>query len=1071
MLSRPTILALLLLIVSPAIALMHPHAPAVGVQAHASAAPVAVGADVVPCCGCPPASDPTTTVNGGWVSSRHAVFTIDPPSAGNFSAHGSGWTPTAHGHVLPNGSFWLEFSDGNRSTGTFTNASHYGTTLCWWTRLEWAAPPAGYSAGDQWCKVNSAGCSAPPAPPPAPPAPSKPLPPIQQLYPMLHGGSFSGASVASSPDPLVGYRWDASTIAKSTFQEFRRQPVQLLGEASATFVGASSLLNSTTGSMHVSGVGSVAFDFGSECAGWLQFRSPDLHLPSSSITVLMSSSEYPLPQQTTTFGASTNNNMGNCSAPATSLGNGTFQLQLNPELYDGLRYGWLYVRAGKGNFQPFTITEFTAVCQVLPINYADRAFEASGPAGAGAKWLEEVWYTSTYTTRVDLLEQGFGSILMDRGDRISWTGDAHIAQKAALSGFGGDFGTAFVKRNCIRTQGGDNGIISYDMYFVLSAVDYFLHSKDDAALASWGSLIEQKFETAISFWAADLNGSNPSAGFQGHDDRLGSGLGADSYETRDGSGEEMRGYYKMLSIRAAREYARAVAQCGTCNSTMRAAAVSLDAEFAGYFARNRSLITTNYGIHAATNAVLTSLTTPAEEQHIYEALLSNPAHVCSFAPFNTYFILEAASRLRLSGGRKQAMQVALQIVHRCFYGMNRLGATTYWEVFVPTWVSLFESEATKPGSSIPNGDNGFTSHCHPWSSGAAPWLTHAVAGLQPISAGWSNFSVQPFLDPTVKGPFLLSAVRGVQTLPGDRAIVAEFACVVGGGTSGNLTVPANTTAGIVAVPLCGCSAVGTKLTLNGKPVAAGGVEIGDDCLIVRDLAVGHYKILIVATATQDSVLPTPASATNPSYRDRFISADYTTRGKWRTDGGYGTAGHLMWSWANASVNDQRLPPFISAVELVFPNTWSTYIFPGPATLNWISPTNGSCTADPRALEPSDPSNASACAGLGAQTGTLTATLDIIGEKNRAVNVTLFAVDYDRLGRRFIVDVREYQTGSGNLQLAAPTQYVDNCTEGVYLTWEVHLPVRLRISQVAPRSMVSGDLPVDAQTAFSALFFQ
>ena len=34
-----------------------------------------------------------------------------------------------------------------------------------------------------------------------------------------------------------------------------------------------------------------------------------------------------------------------------------------------------------------------------------------------------------YTTRVDMLPGGFGSILMDRGDRISWTGDAHLAQK------------------------------------------------------------------------------------------------------------------------------------------------------------------------------------------------------------------------------------------------------------------------------------------------------------------------------------------------------------------------------------------------------------------------------------------------------------------------------------------------------------------------------------------------------------------------------------------------------------------------------------------------------------------
>ena len=57
----------------------------------------------------------------------------------------------------------------------------------------------------------------------------------------------------------------------------------------------------------------------------------------------------------------------------------------------------------------------------------------------------------------------FGSILMDRGDRISWTGDAHLAQKAALAGFGGDVGTEMVYQNLLRTRGNDNGVISCDM--------------------------------------------------------------------------------------------------------------------------------------------------------------------------------------------------------------------------------------------------------------------------------------------------------------------------------------------------------------------------------------------------------------------------------------------------------------------------------------------------------------------------------------------------------------------------------------------------------------------------------
>ena len=46
---------------------------------------------------------------------------------------------------------------------------------------------------------------------------------------------------------------------------------------------------------------------------------------------------------------------------------------------------------------------------------------------------------------------------MDRGDRISWTGDAHLAQKAALAGFGGAFGSQMVQANTERTKAVDNG--------------------------------------------------------------------------------------------------------------------------------------------------------------------------------------------------------------------------------------------------------------------------------------------------------------------------------------------------------------------------------------------------------------------------------------------------------------------------------------------------------------------------------------------------------------------------------------------------------------------------------------
>lgn len=84
------------------------------------------------------------------------------------------------------------------------------------------------------------------------------------------------------------------------------------------------------------------------------------------------------------------------------------------------------------------------------------------------KTCEPLLLLSAYSHQ--LMRMRLLSILLHShsGDRISWTGDAHLAQKAALVAFGGDHGTRMVRDNTVRTQGVDNGIISYDMYFVLS---------------------------------------------------------------------------------------------------------------------------------------------------------------------------------------------------------------------------------------------------------------------------------------------------------------------------------------------------------------------------------------------------------------------------------------------------------------------------------------------------------------------------------------------------------------------------------------------------------------------------
>ena len=120
---------------------------------------------------CNPGGDPTATVNGAWKAPDGAVYSIAQPTDGSFAAAGPGWSTQTHGHVFPNGTFWLSIVSGMESdataAGVFKNSSAW-EKLCWWTTISWTVPPPGVAASDTWCKVGSPGCKAPPGPPPPP---------------------------------------------------------------------------------------------------------------------------------------------------------------------------------------------------------------------------------------------------------------------------------------------------------------------------------------------------------------------------------------------------------------------------------------------------------------------------------------------------------------------------------------------------------------------------------------------------------------------------------------------------------------------------------------------------------------------------------------------------------------------------------------------------------------------------------------------------------------------------------------------------------------------------------------
>lgn len=74
--------------------------------------------------------------------------------------------------------------------------------------------------------------------------------------------------------------------------------------------------------------------------------------------------------------------------------------------------------------------------------------------------LNCILYMSAYNTKANFTNY-FGAILMNRGDRHSWTGDSYPAQAASLPAFAN---YDFVLKNLYSTAERPNGIESYELY-------------------------------------------------------------------------------------------------------------------------------------------------------------------------------------------------------------------------------------------------------------------------------------------------------------------------------------------------------------------------------------------------------------------------------------------------------------------------------------------------------------------------------------------------------------------------------------------------------------------------------
>jgi hypothetical protein len=792
--------------------------------------------------------------------------------------------------------------------------------------------------------------------------------PISQPYPYVQSGSFSGEAVSESPDPLVAYRWPNPQISDG-LEIYLQKPMFVSADATAAFENLESLTGDSP-NVTVKGVGFIRIDFGRENAAWLEFDSPDL-----IGSVEMSVSEY---NQPNTFLKKT--------AVPKKYGN-TYRLELNSELYEGVRFGFIHVQSFQ---KAWHITDVRLVCQIRSTNY-------NGSFSCSDSMLTRIWYTGAYTVKLNLLKDYLGAILMERGDRFSWTGDAYPAQAASLVAFGN---YDFVKKNLAYTSTQSNGIKSYALYWVLSLIDYYKYTGDANTLNTYVSNACSKLDDAYSAY-----GTNPNLEFYGWDERLGAGFAHSNIL-------ENQNAYKMLSIRVWKEFAEIMDALG--RTDLRDKYTNYANEKITALKKNAAWHQ-NYGLHAGTDAITTDLLTGDEKNILFEKNFTDRLNRISLSPFNQYFVIQALALLN-------KYDDAFSSIQDLWGDMIKNGGTTFYEIYRPSW-----NEIAAANDPVPNGQCGFTSLCHPWGAGVTKWLSEEVLGIKPTSPGFATFDILPHLGTT------LSYVNGKTPTPfGDITVSFDV-------DSGNysVTLPVGTT-GRIGIPKNGKDISSVKI--NNETVwedtfysfnGIGNASQDDLFVYLTDVQPGTYPM----TVAYSGASAPPYSEPTVIYPAECIGIDSTTGGNW--GGVYGKDGFVLCNYNGNGQDKKSLPSYVSGVSYY-------KIFGNQQPQNHVWEANSN---EKRALAPTDmndfPRKATCLYAMGGDQieCTFTSTVSIVGTHD--YNVSLYFLDWDKTGREISVEMFDAKT----LNLIAPVQIVKNSTGGAYLKFSYNQSATFRINIV------------------------
>ncbi|MBT4511143.1 MAG: hypothetical protein HOC20_02865 [Chloroflexi bacterium] len=545
-------------------------------------------------------------------------------------------------------------------------------------------------------------------------------------------------------------------------------------------------------------------------------------------------------------------------------------------------------------------------------------------------------------------------------------------------------------------------------------LDYYRYTGDTATLQRYLPNVKAKLKDALNVY-----GKKPRLGYYGWDDRLGAGF-------EDHSCSENQKAYKMLTIRACREFAQALGTHSFQDTSESSQETGDD-----YLRKADELMQeirkddpdwyADFGLHASADAICTEITNSKENKQMFlNAGFNDRLQRLSYSPFNQYWVIQA---LALMNRYDEAYSSILDL----WGGQIQYGGTTFFESFRPAW-----GEMLGKNDAVPNNQSGYPSLCHPWGGGVTKWLTEEVLGIKPSSPGFKTFDVIPHL-----GRHLTSVEGKVSTPHGEiqasfNVITGECLIMIPEGTTGNVAIP-KVEKNITAIKINGKLAWDTK----SHPIPGIGAAKEDaEFVYFINVQPGTYQAVVSYTGA------TPSYDAGPYvYRAPFIKLDKKTQGNW--GGVYGKDGYALLNYHGVSKHQVTLPEFCKSIK---------YHRAKHANLTLA-------TQDPRAPA-ADSSNATARKVGCIHTGNPRACqqrfgVDITVTDNSTYDLALYVVDWDKSGMRLSAEILDLETK----ELIGPTKQVEDSTNGAYLVYRVTGSCRVSVNHIR------GD-----NATLSALFF-